>query len=143
MPLFKWKSEYSVHQESLDRHHQHLFSVLNTVYENVMSSQDLECVLPKIDQLATCTKTHFTSEEKYLFENGFSGLHEHIEKHREFSKNLEALRTRYNNNDLEVAQDLMVVLGEWLLKHAIKEDRKYAEISPGKMSETSPQSSEL
>lgn len=143
MPLFKWKAEYSVHQESLDRHHQHLFSVLNTVYENVMSSQDLECVLPKIDQLSACTKAHFTSEEKYLLESGFSGLHEHIEKHREFSNNLEALRARYNKNDLEVAKDLMVVLGEWLLKHVIKEDRKYAEISPAKLNGTSFQAPEL
>jgi hemerythrin len=129
MPLFKWKSEYSVHQESLDRHHQHLFMVLNTVYEDVMSSRDLNCVLPKIDQLAACTKAHFTSEEKYLQECSFSGLDEHIAKHREFTHNLEMLRARYHNNDLEVAKDLMVVLGEWLLKHVIKEDRKYAGLS--------------
>lgn len=129
MPLFKWKAEYSVHQDSLDRHHQHLFTVLNTVYENVMSSSDLEAVLPKIDQLSACTKAHFASEEQYLRDNGFSGLDDHIAKHREFSCNLEALRIRYHDNDLEVARDLMVVLGEWLLKHVIKEDRKYAKLS--------------
>lgn len=127
MTLFSWKPEYSVNEAELDEHHQKLFSVLNTVYENVMNSEELDFILPKIDELSTCTKSHFSAEERYMLENGFPGIADHIAKHREFTHKLDTLRTRYHNNNLEVSKELIVVLGEWLLCHVLKEDRNYSE----------------
>ncbi|HXE95985.1 MAG TPA: hemerythrin family protein [Dongiaceae bacterium] len=131
MSLFSWKPEYSVHDASLDSHHQKLFAILNSVYENVMNSCELDCILPMIDELSAYTKYHFTAEEQYMREKGIPGIDVHMEEHREFTHKIETLRTSYHNNDLEVSRDLIIVLGEWLLKHVIKEDRKYAEISAG------------
>jgi hemerythrin-like metal-binding protein len=126
MSLFIWKPEYSVHEAELDQHHQQLFSVLNTVYENVMNSTELACVLPKIDQLSEYTKYHFSTEEQYMREQHFPGIDAHIAKHTEFTHTIDTLRERYHDNDLEVAGELIVVLGEWLLQHVIKEDIKYS-----------------
>ncbi|MDD2736347.1 MAG: bacteriohemerythrin [Desulfuromonadaceae bacterium] len=128
MSLFVWKPEYSVHVADLDSDHQKLFSILNSVYENVMSSREVDCVLPKIDQLSTYTNYHFSKEELYMREKGYSGIEDHIAKHREFTRSIEALRNGYHNNDLEVSKELIIVLGEWLLRHVLKEDRKYAEL---------------
>jgi len=129
MSLFAWKPEYSVHVADLDSDHQKLFSILNSVYENVMSSLEVDCVLPKIDQLSTYTNFHFSKEEQYMREKGYSGVEDHIAKHREFTRSITALRNGYHNNDLEVSRELIIVLGEWLLRHVLKEDRKYAEFS--------------
>ena len=131
MSLFVWKPEYSVNEASLDSHHQQLFSVLNSVYENVMSSREVECVLPKIDELSSYTTYHFSEEEQYMREKGFPEIDDHIEKHREFTHTIESLRTRYHENDLDVAKELIIVLGEWLLRHVLKEDRKYSDVSAG------------
>lgn len=128
MSLFAWKSEYSVNNEKLDGHHQQLFSVLNSVYENVMNSPDPPCVLPKIDELSEYTKYHFSSEEEFMRENELPEIGEHIAKHREFTRTIENLRTSYHNNDLEVAKELIILLGEWLLRHVLKEDMKYSEL---------------
>lgn len=126
MSLFSWKPEYSVNDQELDTHHQQLFAVLNSVYENVMNSPELDSVLPKIDQLYEYTNFHFLTEEQHMRDNGFPDIDDHIAKHREFAHTIEKLRTGYHNNDLEVAKELLVVLGEWLLQHVIKEDRKYS-----------------
>lgn len=126
MSLFVWKPEYSVHEEKLDSHHQQLFSVLNSVYENVMNNSELDGVLPKIDELSEYTKYHFLAEEQYMKEINFPGAEEHIAKHREFTHKIEALRGSYHNNDLEVAKELIVVIGEWLLQHVLKDDMKYS-----------------
>lgn len=126
MSLLSWKPEYSVNEKLLDSHHQQLFAVLNSVYENVMNSPELDCVLIKINELSTYTNYHFSSEEQYMRDHGFSGTDDHIAKHREFSHTVEALRTRYHDNDLDVAKELIIVLGEWLLQHVLREDRKYA-----------------
>jgi len=55
MPLLSWDPGYSVKEEVLDTHHQELFDLLNTVYENVMNSLEVECVLPIIDKLSEYT----------------------------------------------------------------------------------------
>ena len=127
MTLFSWKPEYSVNEAILDRHHQQLFAVLNSVYENVMNSPELDCVVPKIDELSNYTKYHFSTEEQYMREHGIPEIDDHIAKHREFTNTIETLRASYHNNDLEVAKDLIVLLGEWLLQHVLKEDLKYSQ----------------
>ncbi len=126
MPLFPWKPEYSVQQTELDEHHKNLFAILNSLYENVMNSPEVGSVLPRIDQLSAYTRFHFSAEERYMQELGFPGIMGHIGEHREFTGRIELLRGKQGNNDLEVMGDLIVILGEWLLQHVLKEDRKYA-----------------
>jgi hemerythrin len=129
MSLFSWKPEYSVHEAELDSDHEKLFAILNSVYENVMSSRELNFVLPMIDELSAYTRSHFSAEERYMRKLGFTGIEDHIARHQDFTQKIEALRASYHDNDLEVARNLIIVLGEWLLQHVIKEDRKYAELS--------------
>ena len=131
MSLFVWKPDYSVHEAALDSDHRKLFAILNSVYENVMNSTELDCVLPKIDELSAYTNYHFSREEQYMREMRFPGIDQHSAKHREFTHTIETLRTSYHDNDLEVARGLIIFLGEWLLRHVLKEDRKYAELSAG------------
>jgi len=131
MPLLSWKQCYSVNEAMLDSHHQKLFSLLNTAYENVMNSLEVDCVLPMIDELSEYTRYHFAEEEQYLRGKGFQEAEDHIAQHKEFARSIESLKAHYHGNNLEAAQELIVVLGEWLLRHVIKEDRKYAELSSG------------
>lgn len=129
MSLFTWKPEYSVNEAVLDSHHQKLFQIINAVYENVMNSSELDCIVPKINELSAYTNSHFSSEEQYMRERGFPGIKDHIAQHREFTYSIETMRARYHDNDLEVTRELIVVLGEWLLRHVIKEDKKYSDVS--------------
>lgn len=126
MPLLSWKPEYSVKNSELDNHHEHLFLLLNNVYENVMSSLEVDSVLPLIEELTEYTRSHFIAEEQFMRDIQFQGLDEHISKHREFTNKIESIKIHYHGNNLEVTQELLIVLGEWLLGHVLKEDRKYA-----------------
>ena len=129
MPLFSWKTEYSVNDAVLDNDHKKLFDLLNAAYECVMNSEEVECVLPIIDELSEYTRYHFSAEEQYMREKGFQEIDDHIAKHREFSHKVVTLRTRYHDSNLEVAKELIVILGEWLLGHVLKDDMKYSELS--------------
>jgi hemerythrin len=92
-----------------------------------MNSPELDSVVPKIDELANYTKYHFSTEEQYMRDHCIPDIDDHIAKHREFKHTIDTLRASYHNNDLEVAKDLIVVLGEWLLQHVLKEDLKYSQ----------------
>jgi hemerythrin len=134
MPLLSWDPGYSVKEEVLDNHHQELFDLLNTVYENVMNSLEVECVLPIIDKLSEYTRYHFSAEEQYMREKEFHGIDEHIAKHKEFTQTVETLKSRYHDNDLDVTRELIIVLGEWLLHHVLRDDMMYSAM-PAEISE--------
>jgi hemerythrin len=127
MPLLNWIPGYSVNDEDLDKDHQRLFSLLNTVYENVMESPEVNCIHPIVEELSEYTRYHFSTEEQHMREKGFLELDDHIAKHREFALAVDTLRSRSHDNDLDVARDLIIVLGEWLLGHVLKDDMKYSE----------------
>ena len=126
MPLFRWLPEYSVNEAELDNDHKKLFYILNSAYESVMNSQEVDCVLPVIGELLEYTRQHLSVEEQYMREKGFQEIDAHIAEHREFKHKIETLKTEYHGNNLEVTKELIIVLGGWLLHHVIKEDKKYS-----------------
>ena len=131
MPLLSWKPEYSVIDAELDSQHQNMFSIFNTLYENVMNSPEVECVLPIIDDLLGFVRYHLSAEEQHMRENMFHDIGSHIAKHREFTDKIETLKTQCHGNNLEVTKDLIILLGNWLLRHVLTEDMKYSELSKG------------
>ncbi|MBK5277047.1 MAG: hemerythrin family protein [Desulfuromonadales bacterium] len=131
MPLISWKPEYTVNNEELDSHHQQLFDLLNMVYDHVMNSLEVDFVLPMIEKLSDFMIYHFSAEENRMRENRIPEIDAHIAKHREFTNTIEILKTHYNGNNLEIAQELIILLGNWLLSHVLLEDKKYSEVSLG------------
>jgi len=128
-PLLSWKPEYSVKEADLDSHHIRLFDILNTVYENVMNSTEVDCVLPIIDELSQYTRNHFFLEEQNMREKEFHEIDYHIAKHRGFTNTIDALKAHYHGNNLEITRELIIVLGDWLLNHVLKDDIKYSKVS--------------
>lgn len=72
MPLFKWKEEYSVHNDDLDRHHQYFIAILNGLYDNCFEAK-LDDVDKKIDELLETVGFYFSAEEEYMRECGYPG----------------------------------------------------------------------
>jgi hemerythrin len=126
MPLLSWKPEYSVNREDLDHHHQEMFHILNSVYDNLMDSQELSFLIPSIDRLSAIANYHLSIEEQCLREMHVPDIEHHIAKHREFTESIEMIRSDYQDNYLEASKELIILLGEWLFNHVLKEDRKYS-----------------
>ncbi len=125
MPLLIWRPEYSVNEAELDRHHQEMFQILNSVYDNVMNSPELSFILPSIDKLTAIAKCHLSAEGQHLRAMRVPDIDDHIAKHREFTQTIERIRIGYNDNNLEASRELIIVLGDWLIHHVLKEDMKY------------------
>ena len=128
MPLLKWKPEYSVNEAELDSHHKRLFSILNTAYEDVMNSLEVNCIVSVVDELSEYVNYHFAAEERLMKERGYQGIDAHIAEHRLFSQNIETLKANHHDNNLEATKELIIVLGNWVLHHILMEDRKYSDL---------------
>lgn len=109
----------------MDRHHQEMFHILNSVYDNLMESREPNSLLPSIDRLSAIAKHHLSVEEQYLREMHVPDIDYHMAKHREFTESIEMIRSDYRENYPEASKELIILLGEWLFHHVLKEDRKY------------------
>lgn len=120
MPLLYWKDEYAVHGERLDDRNKRLFFILNSVYDNVISSWNLNYTLPLIDELLAYSVNYFSSEEQFMRVNVVTDLDDKIESTTVFIQAIEALKTDYINKDLKAARDRIIFLIEWFLHHILK-----------------------
>jgi len=128
MPLLKWKPEYTVHVSELDSHHIKLFEILNAAYENVVNSSEAHCIKTVVSELSEYMNYHFTAEEQLMGDAGYQEIEAHIAEHRHFADKIDALKANHHDSNLEAAQELITVLGNWVLHHILIEDRKYSEL---------------
>ena len=126
MPLVTWYKKYSVNNEELDNHHKKLFAILNKMYDSCLPANSAECAASIIEELIEYTDYHFTAEEKYMADKGYKEIDEHRQQHRYFLDKLLGLRNCEHKDDYDYKKEIMVLLGDWLLKHITVEDKKYS-----------------
>jgi hemerythrin len=126
MPLVTWYKSYSVHNEELDNHHRKLFAILNKLYDSCLQSENVDCVVPIIEELIEYTDYHFSAEEKYMLEKGYNGIEEHRQDHKIFLDKLLQLRSCEPKDEYDYKREVFVLLGNWILNHVTVEDKKYS-----------------
>ncbi len=126
MPLLAWDDKYSVNNEELDKDHKALFEVVNKLYDSCfdLNSKINLGSLTKI--LISYTNHHFATEEEYMRAKGYPHLDKHIAEHKMFRDRILHLQHKDNANDIVLTKELIVYLGNWLLNHVIREDKKYS-----------------
>lgn len=126
MPLLRWKDDYSMHLEQLDEHHKRFITIVNRLYDSVMTTTAMESVQPVISELMDYSSYHFSAEEQFMREHAHEGLEGHAAQHRYFSEKIAELQQMQRDDQLVLARELIVFLGDWLLHHILENDKRYA-----------------
>jgi len=126
MDLFKWHNTYSVNNEELDTHHKRLFNILNKLYENSISTDLTNKLDPIVEELISYSNDHFSAEEQYMRNIKYKDIDKQILEHRSFTHRALQLKNVADKNDLVLTKELIVFLGNWILKHVMAEDKKYS-----------------
>jgi hemerythrin len=126
MPLIQWKENFSVHFEKLDEHHKRFVGIINRLYDSVMTAETLDAVPPIIDELIQYSSYHFSAEEQFMRDTAYQGLDEHMAKHRMYLDKISELQRVKLDDQRELARELIIFLGDWLLHHILDEDKQYA-----------------
>lgn len=123
----EWKDEYTVGEVDLDFHHRQLLNFLKELMEfsdsEGQSSRSIEEIF---DDLVRYTEYHFSAEERYMQLYQYPQISEHKKYHDEFTLGLSALRKEFKKEMPEISQKLTLYLKNWLVKHILTEDKKYA-----------------
>ena len=117
---FEWEDIFSVGNEQIDKQHQHLFRLGNEILD-ADKNEGKRYVM----ELFKYTKAHFAEEEEHMKEIGFTDYEEHVEMHNKLITDLSAVSERYSCTQ-ENINNVATFLYNWLTKHIVNEDMKYA-----------------
>lgn len=126
MPLLSWDNNYSVNNKELDHHHKEMCNILNMLYEYCVQTEKVYSIVPVLQEMISLLTYHFSAEEQYMADIGYKDIVNHIHLHQAFLKRVMKLKQVENQDDCELTKDLIVLLGNWLRKHVIEEDKKYS-----------------
>ena len=126
MILLKWKDEYSMNEEEIDKQHKGLFKLSNEIYDLVEAGvDDHEHFRELFLALNDYGIEHFLYEEMYMQEQGYPNLKEHIKQHNEFSNKVRDLCVGIDKETH--IKDIGEFVSTWLVEHVLNEDMEYRE----------------
>jgi hemerythrin len=139
MPLITWDDSIALNIGEIDSQHKQLVNIINDLFDAMMIVRSSEVIGDILNRLIDYTKYHFTTEEMYFDQFGYSESEEHKEEHKYFleqvavfKKAFDEGKTKLDDSDAPLAVDLFKFLKNWLVNHIQVSDKKYAPLFKGK-----------
>ncbi|MCG6862256.1 MAG: bacteriohemerythrin [Chromatiaceae bacterium] len=125
MEKIVWKPEYSVGVERLDRQHQRIIKVINTLIAKPGIFIRSASIADALSELTSYVSEHFLLEEQLLEENNYPNLIDHVKRHTEYGEQIANFYLKKIENNKNVPRQLLNYLSEWWVGHILHEDMKY------------------
>lgn len=122
----EWKPEYLIGVDEMDYHHKRLVDFINMLYSS-LKRNDSSSIVDAVNNLLDYTIYHFKAEEAVLDNIGYPDLANHIPRHNQFIAKIEEVSEQMQKTKSIGGFGIVAFLTEWLLKHILHEDRKYAD----------------
>jgi len=126
--FIQWAEALSVKVPGMDNDHRVLIDLINQLAsaEKIGNRRIAESVL---DELLNYAIDHFNREEQYLQQSGYPmpDLVTHKLQHAAFTESVQDIRWQYLHGlRPRINQEVLLFLRDWLSKHILVEDMKYA-----------------
>jgi methyl-accepting chemotaxis protein len=132
MSLMAWNDAFATHVGDVDTHHKRLIDFINEIYRGIMLEKDKETVDQTLNELVDFTVMHFAYEESLFDKYGYDDAKSHKEKHKTLLGQVGDYVGRYKNGE-NISHELLSFLKNWLTKHIMGVDQKYADFLRSKM----------
>jgi methyl-accepting chemotaxis protein len=126
MSLMAWNDSFATHVGEVDSHHSKLIDLINEIYRGIMLEKEKVVVDNTLNELVNFTVMHFGYEESLFDKYGYEDAVSHKQKHKELLAQVGDFVTRYREGNTEISHELLSFLKNWLTKHILGVDQKYA-----------------
>ncbi len=116
----KWEDELSTGVGMIDNQHKNLITRIQKLSRAIQHNKVGMEVLNLIKFLEDYSRSHFTTEEKYMKKYNYPEIVFHVKQHRQFMKTLNELKKLYTGNarvDLETAKHMQYELWKYFKEH--------------------------
>ncbi len=134
MAFFEWDDAFSVNVAEIDRHHKHLFGLINKLHEAIERSnelatleavmRELETVAAVLEELIDYASYHFSTEEHYMRRWAYAGESQHCDEHRQFIERARAFRQAFDKQKTRLSLDGADFVKSWWESHILVSDKK-------------------
>jgi hemerythrin len=127
MALIIWLDRYDTGIDEVDIQHRKLVGLINTLFDSI-SLKDRKVVLNQtLTELVNYTIYHFKLEEELMKKRNYPHYLSHKGEHTMFVENVNKHISNLKTDDTKALLDVINFLKDWLLKHILVSDKKYAE----------------
>jgi hemerythrin len=126
MPLMTWDPQFSVRVKQFDNDHKHLFDMVNDLNEAMRAGKGKTVLSQVLAGLAAYAQRHFASEEAAMRATKYPDVAGHAEEHRKLTTKVQEIMREHAKGNVLVSVDLLMFLRDWLQKHILVTDQKYA-----------------
>ena len=124
--LFPWNDTYSVKIAIIDIQHKKLIDIINELHQAMATGKGRDQLGTILSGLVSYTQSHFKSEEGILLSHQYPDFANHKPEHERFVQTLLDFQRKFENKELGVTIEVMGFLKDWLAKHIMGVDQKYA-----------------
>ncbi len=136
---FIWKDIYSIGVNQMDDEHKVLIQKINAFAETLEGKDSKfgghQKMINAFKEMAQYTTDHFAREERYQESINYPDLEPHKKIHKNLLTTVGKYGAEVENNTVN-PQSLMNFINDWLLKHILGVDMKYARHSRGEKTNT-------
>jgi hemerythrin-like metal-binding protein len=122
----QWKESMSVGIPQIDAEHKALISMLNDLFLSLRVGKGQDVACETVKSMAMYAVKHFTTEERLFKEHAYPGAEAHIAEHEAFVAEVEDFLDRADCGTCLFTLEIANYLKEWLGKHIMGSDLKYA-----------------
>jgi methyl-accepting chemotaxis protein len=132
MSLMGWNDSFATNVGDVDAHHKKLIDLINDIYRGIMLEKSKDMIDRTLNELVDFTVMHFAYEESLFDKYGYEDSLSHKEKHKTLLGQVGDYVGRYKDGE-DISHELLSFLKNWLMKHILGVDQKYAPYLISKM----------
>ena len=125
MTLFLWKKSYNIGVPEVDAQHRRLVGMINELSDAMMDRHGQRTVPHILTELTDYIQLHFETEESYMQENQYPGIHQHKQMHIDLTRKVLDFREKAREGQEVKAKELLDFLCSWLKNHIMVEDKDF------------------
>lgn len=122
----KWSEEYSVGIPEIDEQHKALFGLVDKIHVAILDHKGTAACVEVLDELVDYTRIHFALEQSLMHMGKYPDYENHCVLHRDLVTQVETLQKKIHSGSAAISFELLHFLRNWLHKHILSEDKKYA-----------------
>lgn len=126
--IIKWKEEYSLGVEKIDRQHRKLFEIAGRVYEllkDELRIDKYDKIVAILEELKDYTVYHFQSEEEYMRSINYRKYLSHKVRHDDFIEKISSVDLyQVDHRQEQHLLEILEFIVNWIDSHILGEDKQ-------------------
>ncbi len=133
-PPFRWREEYSINIQEMDKQHNEIFIRANNVYNAIESGKEKPVLEETLELLVRYLEFHSTDEEALMKQHHYPDHEAHGKKHKLMLKDILHIQKQLKatcpqsppGTCFEFNKIFLDFFRNWIISDILTEDRKYA-----------------